>query len=294
MSNKRNAFVLMELLTVIAIIGILAAILLPTLARAREAARRASCLANLSQLGMAIRMYASENDGHLPWSGGEDNAECLRQLHSHYLNTPANFVCPSDARSSQQTLVNWFNYKKEKAKEERLARAATESGSAPGASGKPADERFSYLDGLQLTTVLDSELSFRCSYDYLGAYTMAPIRMPHPSRPIPRIPIMWGLQTGAYVSDADGGRVPGMTPFDRSVRWKYDNVRFSPDNAGAAWKFSSQSFNHVPAGANVLWLDGSVGFMKVIEFAAPNLPAVPAGLQFADPGNPILDTEDHP
>ena len=49
---------------VIAIIGILVAILLPALARARESARRSSCANNLKQRGLVMKMYASESKGH--------------------------------------------------------------------------------------------------------------------------------------------------------------------------------------------------------------------------------------
>jgi prepilin-type N-terminal cleavage/methylation domain-containing protein/prepilin-type processing-associated H-X9-DG protein len=66
MKRSRWGFTLIELLVVITIISILAAILLPALARAREAAMRASCASNMKQLGYALLMFAGEHDGDLP------------------------------------------------------------------------------------------------------------------------------------------------------------------------------------------------------------------------------------
>ncbi|RYF37083.1 MAG: DUF1559 domain-containing protein, partial [Cytophagaceae bacterium] len=66
-SNKsRNAFTLIELLVVIAIIAILAAILFPVFARARENARKTSCLSNMKQMGLGIVQYTQDYDGTYP------------------------------------------------------------------------------------------------------------------------------------------------------------------------------------------------------------------------------------
>jgi prepilin-type N-terminal cleavage/methylation domain-containing protein len=64
--RKNRGFTLIELLVVIAIIAILAAILFPVFARAREAARKATCLSNLKQIALAAIMYAQDYDEVLP------------------------------------------------------------------------------------------------------------------------------------------------------------------------------------------------------------------------------------
>jgi prepilin-type N-terminal cleavage/methylation domain-containing protein/prepilin-type processing-associated H-X9-DG protein len=63
----RRAFTLIELLVVIAIIAILASILFPVFARARENARRTSCASNLKQLALGWTMYAQDYDDTFPW-----------------------------------------------------------------------------------------------------------------------------------------------------------------------------------------------------------------------------------
>jgi len=62
----RRAFTLLEVLIVVAIIAILAAILFPVFSRARENARKASCISNLHQIGLGIAMYRSDYDGINP------------------------------------------------------------------------------------------------------------------------------------------------------------------------------------------------------------------------------------
>ena len=66
--GKGAAFTLVELLTVIAIIAVLAAILFPVFASARAKARQTACLSNLKQVGLAVQMYAQDYDGIFPYA----------------------------------------------------------------------------------------------------------------------------------------------------------------------------------------------------------------------------------
>lgn len=108
----RRAFTLIELLVVIAIVAILAAILFPVFARAREAARKATCTQNLKQFGMAWELYRSDSDDRLPdrrdlkaslgyrpwthWPASDPRSGWILELLRPYLRE-ANLSCPSAA-----------------------------------------------------------------------------------------------------------------------------------------------------------------------------------------------------
>ena len=87
-------FTLLELLVVMAIIALLAALLLPALARARESGRRTACGQNLHQLSLALTLYAGDNQDVLP-APQQTSAHWPEQLRRNYTALRL-LICPSD------------------------------------------------------------------------------------------------------------------------------------------------------------------------------------------------------
>jgi len=92
------------LLTVIAIIALLGALLLPTFARAKESGRRASCMNNLRQIGLAIQMYREDQNDRPPLylvnpgtnTPGLPGGKTAYLEEKRYLGNTNSFICPSD------------------------------------------------------------------------------------------------------------------------------------------------------------------------------------------------------
>lgn len=107
-----GAFTLIELLVVIAIIAILAGLLLPSLGRAKAKGRQASCLSNLRQIGLGLRMYADDQEGLLPTTthGGSTNASWIFQLAPYVGKVDRIRLCPADPKREQRLAAQASSY----------------------------------------------------------------------------------------------------------------------------------------------------------------------------------------
>lgn len=95
--SSRHAFTLVEMLVVLVIIGILAAILLPVFSQAREGARRTACASNLRQIGQALAMYVQDNNRFYPSVRLDYPRDCSPWVDGiyRYVKSTEVFECPS-------------------------------------------------------------------------------------------------------------------------------------------------------------------------------------------------------
>jgi prepilin-type N-terminal cleavage/methylation domain-containing protein/prepilin-type processing-associated H-X9-DG protein len=102
-----RAFTLIELLVVIAIIAILAAMLLPALARAKEAGKRTACLNNLRQLSLSAQMYVGDSQGFYPPRSDADRWP--DKFYDNYGKSVKLLLCPSETTNSPASVGGGSN-----------------------------------------------------------------------------------------------------------------------------------------------------------------------------------------
>lgn len=112
-NNPAGAFTFIALLVILAVIAILAAMLLPALAKAKARAQRIQCVNNLKQCGLAVRIWEGDNGDKYPMAvpniPSEGNISWYFQVMSNELSTPKILVCPADKRQPAEDFVHLSN-----------------------------------------------------------------------------------------------------------------------------------------------------------------------------------------
>ena len=298
-AGRNKGFTLVELLVVIAILAVLAALLLPALARAREAARRAVCASNLKQMGVIFKLYTSEsrsekfpmklyNNGAwsraLTWHGPS--------LYPEYLTDYNITMCPSDAATTTAPMEDQL---KAVMSGTLVATAVYRHGDLNG-DGKydgldaaiwiSAPRSYAYTAWAvsrteELAAVIGSIEDFKdLTFTGIGVppYPWSDLDVPVDPKPrtyngISVTPagtaggdVVMRLREGIerfFITDINAPAASAKAQSQLPVMWDFFASRATGMATNPTYVGQGvEKFNHIPGGSNVLYADGHVEFLK--------------------------------
>jgi prepilin-type N-terminal cleavage/methylation domain-containing protein/prepilin-type processing-associated H-X9-DG protein len=262
--NAKRGFTLIELLVVIAIIAILAAMLLPALAKAKEKANRTVCLSNLKQWGLALTLYLDDNSQVLPDFSIANNVAASAGARADYDQDNIQWTDLGLFASKGVGNSAWFNVLPPYVSQNALWQYAANS-----------------------TNFVNGRSIFNCP----GATFISADNV----NPLTRVAFSYGINF-----KGTNGAVPAGSPFKATaVRHSSAFVFFSDvrANSGETPFYGANplndlgaprgSLNHLSsrhaAGANLTFLDGHAAYFKYSYMAYQK------GTKISDPGNPDIN-----
>ena len=287
--STRQGFTLIELMVVIAITGILAALLLPALSRAREASRRSSCANNLKQMGTAFRIYADESasrryppaktancDGTIQ---GDQRIFDVDALAGDYLNDFRTLVCPS----TNYTTDPYELWDEGKTPSDNWVEIPGYSNNGVLEPCEVVDFPYVYFGWAVSQAVVKHHYAHNISLhgwddalDDLATEIEANPELADRhwelDEPVGGADILFRLAPGIerfLITDMNSMAASAQAQSDVAVMW--DTIA----------KEKLDQYNHIPGGANVLYLDGHVEFRQYEGEFSGEFPVNDAGFILA-------------
>ena len=251
-SAGRPAFTLIEILVVVAIIGLLVSILLPSLSKARQLSKIVACRANLHDLGVALQEYAHVFDPYFPPTpyigsdvgvgpGSDDNLFVL--WYSKYAKNPQSFTCPATKWKLRTP--------------ERVVKVKTTWGTRFDAyTGGVVCNDFAHL------AAYTAHKGYGTSYEYNLWYSMG-----NESTRVTWFHAQAPFDAGGVMKKTKAGRpAPAYSILMHDAD---DSGAIAGSNGFAMNNYPERWDNHGAVGMNILYADGHTEFVKRAELEPP-------------------------